>query len=183
MQSKAILCAAILAATTLLRTSAAQATVYNVDIVHNADSVIGTLTTDGTLGVLTDADITDYDVTISIGAASVEIVPRAGHSPEVIGDSLVATSSTLSFNFGSSTLDSFDIGGAVNESAILAFNADGNPSDDVEIQIGQAEDLFAATSDIVGTTTPIPPSLLLFVSGLGVLGLIARRSKTRVSFR
>jgi hypothetical protein len=93
-------------------TSVAEATTYNVNIndVSGTVSVTGTITTDGTMGVLSNSNITDYNLVLNVGGFSDFFIDHncsmacnsvlPGYSfLAMVGHPLSATSTNLSFNF------------------------------------------------------------------------------------
>jgi hypothetical protein len=95
--------------------SQSQANTYNVNISDTTGNIsaIGTITTDGTLGVLSASNITDWNITLTVGPiftagslrSSVVLGPPSGGPSYnllfLIGTSLMASPTSLSFNFES----------------------------------------------------------------------------------
>ena len=87
----------------LLASAASHAVVFNVDRTIGTGSVVGTVTTDGTIGVLTDANITAYTLTLDEGDAKGSfVITEANSDVRVSGDGLTATLTQLFFNFSGS---------------------------------------------------------------------------------
>jgi hypothetical protein len=101
--------------------------VYNVSIsdASGTVSLIGTITTDGTIGVLSTGNITDYNLTLTVGSVSDILIDRTcvltcpnplpdGYSlVYVSGNALTASATSLSFNFAATSgswvnFDSYD---------------------------------------------------------------------------
>jgi hypothetical protein len=105
---------------------------------------------------------------------------------------LVATATTLSFLFESTTLGSIDFKGGIDSNSppphggylALADVADSffdppGPSVDVEVNSGPSVSTLPAT-DLIGTAvTPLPAALPLFATGLGAMGLLGWRRKRK----
>jgi hypothetical protein len=69
-------------------------------------SVTGTITTDGTFGVLSSGNITDWNLVINNGSATFDLLgPLSGNNSAIylVGSDLTATSANLLFNFSDST--------------------------------------------------------------------------------
>ncbi|MDJ0787533.1 MAG: hypothetical protein QNK05_12050 [Myxococcota bacterium] len=74
--------------------------VYDVDRNINDGTVRGTLTTDGTLGVLTSANVTDWNLTIRFREERlVARLTPANSTASVVGDSLFASEDDVFFEF------------------------------------------------------------------------------------
>jgi PEP-CTERM motif len=87
--------AAVCALTALFSTTASANIIYDVDLVSGTTSVVGQITTDGTLGTLGQNDIVDVDIAIANSGGS-----RIGlKSFQVSGTALTATESGLFYDF------------------------------------------------------------------------------------
>jgi hypothetical protein len=90
-------------AAALALTIAAHAQTYTLDpTVIGGGSVSGTITTDGTLGVLGAGDILDWNIVINNGTSSFDLIgPGIGNNSSVYlqGNSVDATATNLLFNF------------------------------------------------------------------------------------
>jgi hypothetical protein len=188
----------------LFSLSPAKATTYVVDSGPPSPgaTVTGFITTDGAVGVLSAGDITDWNLTItcpsSVGAAcngqygSFSFLgPNSGNDStmQLVGSSLVATSSTLTFNYNNpnfSTLQFNTLITPVNRVVLDWCGPQGNycPQNFASLVIYADAPLltppvFVSTitygeSGIltIGQATPLPASLPLFATGLGGLGLL-----------
>lgn len=79
-------------------------TVYNVNASFSGAGVVGTVTTDGTFGVLATGNILDYSLLANIGASQLSLFgPLSGNNSQwgIFGSSLTATATALSFDFSS----------------------------------------------------------------------------------
>jgi hypothetical protein len=86
----------------VLLVPSAQASIYNVNITDTSGtiSVIGTISTDDTIGALAASNITDWDLTVD--STAVLTGPLSGNNSTLFGEfysALTATTSSLSFNF------------------------------------------------------------------------------------
>lgn len=173
----------------LLGSGPSYAITYNINIVEGANSVAGTITTNGTLGNLSSADITQWNLVVNAGlGGSITL----GTNPIMSGAPLLAASTSLVFSpeggsafFGDgfvfwNLLDSltFPPAGAMefhetkagevgDNTVLLSLGLDGHS----DVQIGYA----------VPATTPLPAALPFFATGLGALGLLGWRRKRKAA--
>lgn len=99
---KIALTAALLASVTAA--TAGNAATYVLDRTINAGSAIGTITTDGSLGVLGNGNIIDYSITVSL-AGLTRTITKAEGSWSIVGTALTASANALSFDFGAPSGD------------------------------------------------------------------------------
>ena len=177
--------------------ASASSITYNVDILSGTQSIVGTITTDGATGNLLLSDITAWDlVGTQTGGATVTMLgPNVGDTDEGPGPTgLVATATTLSFLFESTTLGWIGFDGGTDSDSVhgghLALADAGDlsptfdpagPSVDVEVNSGPSVSTLP-TTDLIGTAvTPLPAALPLFATGLGVMGLFGWRRKKKAA--
>jgi hypothetical protein len=173
--------------------SSASAATYNVDFSSGANSISGTVTTDGTLGTLALGNILDWNLTAAHAPYSAQFTgPLSGGNSLISawqGNALSATATDLLFDFGAS----FAVVGIAKPNgccAILLYSKDngantpaiflavGNsPTDGVSVVLPGPEGIVS----IATATTPVPGALPLFATGLGVFGLAAWRRKRRLA--
>jgi hypothetical protein len=156
------------------------------------------ITTDGAIGGLTEADILAFDIIVTDGSGTAEITNLNGavsYGTCCGQHDLKATATTLTYNFadfpvgGENVL--FQEGGIGSGGPFYCLQAnacfDGNyAGEGLNSQPGSPGDLVASVrayplSDVIGSTVPEPAtwgSMLLGVLGLG-LAVRVRRSKTR----
>ena len=86
----------------LVGVSTASPITYSVNRTIAAGSLTGTIQTDGTVGVLTAANITDWNLTLNDGTNTFILTgPASGNNSHVfiVGNDVSATAAALSFNF------------------------------------------------------------------------------------
>jgi hypothetical protein len=175
------------------------ATVFSVDRTIGTGTVVGTITTDGTLGVLGTADVTTWDLTLSAGAASFTLLgPLSGNNSAltVVGSDLSATATQLVFDFSSYGLALFQnpgIGSSQNwyciegpSSNCTPFGTSSTGTESVQVGLYPNSTYGVAhydSSQVIGTTgVPEPSTWALIVAGFAGIGLVARaRSKKIVA--
>jgi hypothetical protein len=158
--------------------------VYNVNIVSGSNSVVGQITTDGSLGTVIAADIVDFSLTITNTSGSAVLSPGTLANFQVGGSDLTATSSGLFYNFASTDLSGYVLllgaqalclnnsgpgcyGNFV--SSIVLFNGDVTSIPEIgNVQIGTA----------VGAV-PEPSTWAMMILGFAGVGLIAYRRKSK----
>jgi len=161
--------------------SQANATVYNVSATIGTGGVSGFLQTDGTVGTLSDANFTDWNLALTTnGIDSLNLLgPLSGNNSQegIFGTGLSATATGLFFDFSLPPSNYVLIQKPVLGSGtdFLCLNGCGAS---VAIGIGDARTFefdLTGNREIGTAATPLPAALPLFAGGLGVIGLIARR--------
>ena len=146
--------------------------------------VSGTITTDGTIGVLGESDIVSFDLTIKGVALSIELM-SPGDGAFVGGTGLTATSSDIFFDFGNSASfvlfqTSFGNGsryyGDAGASAGLLLPGESvNPGfveDSNFINVAQSGNQILATAT---SAVPEPSSILILGSGMAGIAVLVKR--------
>lgn len=174
---------------TATRFAAADIIYYLTDTVGTG-TVLGTITTDGSMGALTTSDIVAWNVTITNGSSSANLTNSPGFNMGVVGTALTADAAGMYFNFGAAGLNYFVLDKSPIGQGVLCLIV-GNPpgcgfapdstyslqpdfpsAGNVTWEVGIGNVQIASTSAV-----PVPPALALFASGLAVIGLAARRRK------
>jgi hypothetical protein len=179
-------CAAIAIACAATAT-AADAAVFDINRTIGAGSVVGTVTTDGTTGVLSTGNITAWSLTLDDGVSSFLLTDGNGEVL-VLGSALSATATELLFDFaqfGVALFQNPSIGSSVNywcvegPSSGCTFFGIANGAAEVvatlagDVGVVQSGQVVIGTTDAVGV--PAPAAMALF--GLGLLGLAAARRR------
>jgi hypothetical protein len=166
--------------------SPATATTYAVNDSAGFETVVGTITTNGKLGVLTVSDIVDWNLTLP---SPLTLTP-ANSAVELSGDHLTATPTALLFDYTDAfpadyKLYFYSTGGVLQgwvTYATYGFNFQIGACDVGSICFGGAKEFRSGVGVIAGTadgTTPLPAALPLFATGLGALGLLGWRRKRK----
>jgi hypothetical protein len=179
---------AILASTVAFASPLSESTVYSVSAVAGAVTLGGTITTDNTIGVLADANIVSFDVTLT-GIGTTHITKSTNiRSPFIGGSALTATLGGLFFNFSGTGFFNIQTTGATGSQWVMCASAGSScsPLNNWFVNGGGSSGVF---NNEVGTvevaigpgdpaqSTPLPAALPLFATGLGVLGLLGWRGK------
>lgn len=164
--------------------SAAADIVYDVNDIVDGGSVVGTITTDGTLGPLSTVDIVNFDLMLSDQTATATLIDGVNGGSVFIGSGgLVATPTELMFDFNNSGafVNFFSSSGC---EPVWTLRAGGgtacNGISGTVNAIQASADSMPAIAPGVGNTTigavPEPGSVGLVVAGLvSLLGLRKRR--------
>jgi PEP-CTERM motif len=162
---------------------------YTIHDVFGLNSVNGTITTDGTIGVLDTSDITGFNVTVNDGT-NTDTITSANGQEIIQGSSVTATATGLFFDFSASNDAGFDLqkptpGTGANflcyQDAKTACILGSTPSSEVfseadgvnqfDVRSGVEEIASAAPSAV-----PEPSSIVLLGTGLfGFAGAACRK--------
>ena len=166
--------------------SADASTIYTLNDPFGPNaSLTGTITTDGAIGALTQADITAFDLTVTVNGASGTITNLNNiFSSFLVGSAVSASANGLSFDFSAN--GKFQI---YNGSFEFFACGTGNlctPNNDLQLVMFSPNftDLdFPQDGQTVqfASATPLPAALPLFASGLGALGLLGWRKKRKAA--
>jgi PEP-CTERM motif len=199
-------CAWAVALSVLAEGNAHANLIYNVDRnILGQGSIVGTIETDGTLGVLDSANVVDWTLTVKIDVlgAFTLLGPLSGNNSDlvVIGSSFTATSTDLLFDFSNTTNDVVSFRNPSSGSAANAWCMNGPfngpPGPPVDIGCGFvpptiARETLQITSflfdpnirDVQSVATravPEPGTLALFGAGLAGLAVIRYRRKGKAN--
>jgi hypothetical protein len=174
------------------------ATVFSVDRVIGSGSVVGTVTTDGTLGVLSAGDLTDWDLMLSAGGSGFTLLgPLSGSNSQidVTGSDLTATATELLFDFsgvGFALFQNPSIGSGTNwwcvEGPSSGCTPYGNSSSGTEtVTVASTELTNYDSIQVIGSAAGAVPEgstwamMLLGFAGLGYARYRAHRSAPAAS--
>lgn len=170
-----------MAATTLaafMSSNAAHAATYVLDRSFKGATAVGTITTDGTLGVLSNDNITDFDITVSLQGFSRSFSKAKGWY-NIVGEALSANSKTLSFdtalpgnNYFYFQSDTAYFPGVY--SAYAQAGGEGVQVYDRSVRDGQTGVLEFAQ---VAGAVPEPATWATMILGFGAVGTVLRRRK------
>ena len=107
-----------------------KADTYDINqIFGSAGSTVGTITTDGNLGVLTPIDITSWNLTLTDGSSSTILTPLNSTVGSGVGNvgglnnvDLTATSSSLLFDFSGGDAGSWGFSGGTGQFCLTTYS-------------------------------------------------------------
>lgn len=152
--------------------------VYSVNQTEGSFNVTGTVTTDGTIGTLSTADIVAWGLTLN---ASPAIALNPGSSTVgVTGGALSASATQLMFNFTSGSNDNLQFNDSTSSSWWHVVSQPPNPGYDEIAELsglGGAQYTFNSGSQVIADNgvpipTPEPSTSSFILIGLGLLGLV-----------
>lgn len=159
-------------------------------ITYTASRPVGTgtvdlsITTDGTLGVLTNANLVGWSITVTEGADSFTLVP--GNSASLMGAGVSATSTDLSFDFGSGdlwliqtpTFGSGDPFWCVQSDGCFDFSG---PAEGILPRFSNFNSYvrqpYSGVQVIASAVIPEPASWAMLIAGFGLVGTGLRRGR------
>jgi hypothetical protein len=162
---------------------------YIVNQTVGAASIAGSITTDGTIGVLSTSDIVDWDLILNDGTNIVDLT-ASNSVAQLLGVDLTASAANLEFNFSAS-----DYGQLVfynyspgSEYGVVCIEANNNCAGDSNqlvlydlTQDGLFEDQSLNGDQAIATIAPEPGTAVLWPTGIGLMILmrqhLARRRK------
>ena len=168
--------------------SAAAANIpYPVNLIADGGSVMGTITTDGTLGPLSTFDIVSFDLTLTDLSGSAQLATGLDNDTVFIGGGLSATPTALTFDFNNSGsfLNFFSPNSADGCSPIWTLRSGGGTTcngitgtvDAIGFSDGFVETTPGSDNPIIAgqeapPTVPEPAGLAMIVVGLvSMIGL------------
>ena len=186
---------AIALATLSVNSAYASDIVYSVDQIIGPGSVTGTITTDGTIGILSASDIVGFNLTLNDGSNTANLSSGtvinnrdaccSGGVPNSVD--LTASLTNLMFNYSGSDSGYFEIG---NSSGAICYTNTSNCWGPTGVGLysvdGDGRSVYIAQSgnQIIATAVPVPEpsSWALMLLGAGLLGgalRVARRNRAR----
>ena len=186
--------AAMSAVLSLLTASFAEAATYISNRSVGDGSVSLSITTDGTLGALTTANISDWTVVLTRGGASV-MANSANSTFTIGGDALSATATDLLFDY-SSAFDRVRIGlsGAafqswwcIQSTGQGCSSGGGAPSGGAEFvatAFSYTSQQYSGVQTIasINSAVPEPATWAMMIIGFGAVGSMVRTSRRRHAF-
>jgi hypothetical protein len=161
---------------------------YAINLAFGSGTAIGTVTTDGTDGVLNTSDIVSWNLTLTDhGANSTILTPSnstvssdLGNGAGANGD-LTASPTSLLFNYGVGDNGSWSFGGATGQFCITSYTNCFGPADTFGTWSinGDYEWTYASASGIqtIGSEVPEPGTLGLLGAGLiSIIGIVRRKA-------
>ena len=161
---------------------------YDVEQAVGTGSVVGTITTDGTIGVLSSADVVAWDLTLrapNLSGGTQVLTQSNGTFSDTGG--FGATASHLVFNYGGTTGQLFIFEGGSHSdywcgaaSGGDACNLESDPAETIgysSVTGGNAEDVSEAGAGltVLATAVPAPTTLATLIAGLLVLATVRRQ--------
>ena len=180
-------------AAALLTAVPASAITYVGNRTVGASNVSLSITTDGTLGVLSQANIIDWTVTVSDALNSGTFIPGPGNRFTLLGSAVSASATELGFDFGSANgvmvfgntengapgkyycIDA--VGGKCGIAFLGGEYAD--PFSDSTNFYSKAGGGRIVLANVADTGVPEPSSWALLIAGFGLTGAVARRRRSK----
>ena len=177
----------------------AQAIVYDVNRTIGAGTVIGTITTDDTIGALAFGNITAWSFTITApnlsGGPSVAISSgTAGHTLQVApaGLGFTATPTAINFDFSAANVGALFSGNFSNPFWCIVgtgFGCTGGADQREAIGFNETGSILAQTVLRSGTQTiatavspvPIPAIFPIFAAVMGLFGFVGWRRRRKLA--
>jgi hypothetical protein len=178
----------------LVGVSPAAATTYNINDGTASLGVTGTITTDGTIGVLSAANIADWNLLLNNGSSTADLTgPLSGNNSSIfvsIGNDLSASATGLFFDFGDTSAPGIFSLRLPNGSASLAsisfLNQFVEPaSPEIVLFISPSpsnligEQGLVQIGDVVTSPVPEPSTWAMLLLGFAGIGFMAYRRKSK----
>ncbi|HSD54554.1 MAG TPA: PEP-CTERM sorting domain-containing protein [Burkholderiales bacterium] len=166
------------------------ALIYNVNLSVGSGSATGTITTDGTFGVLSGANILDWNILLdgNPGGLFTLLGPGSGNNSAVavVGSNLVGSAADLTFDFGAATgytlFQNPTTGSSIN---YLCFAAQlcGNFSHAINLGtnvFGVNTNPQEGVAVVATAATSVPEPATLALIGFAMLGILLVRRRQKV---
>lgn len=169
-------------AATCLAAGPAQAVVYTGSHTADTATVDVSITTDGTLGVLSMANVLSWSFTLTDPGGTVTLDTGNSSFSYLSGNAFQATATDIVFDYtaighmqwdnGASTALCFDTPAA-------QFSCSGVPPSEVVVVAGSTTIVERAGRFVLGTSgaVPEPASWAMMIAGFGLVGAAARRRR------
>jgi hypothetical protein len=168
-----------------------QAVTFNVNRSIGAGGVTGTIDTDGTLGVLSTANFTNWNLTLNDSVGTFNLLgPLSGSNSQLLvsGSSFSATATDLLFDFSGGGFALFQnpgIGSGLNFWCLESSNCSGlgNPGESVALSYSLTQNSARSGIQSIATTAgaqsvPEPSSSLgMLVGTVGAASILKRKLK------
>jgi hypothetical protein len=170
----------------------ASALVYQVNLAVGTGSAFGTITTNSSFGVLSSADILDWNIRLDGNPGNIFTLfgPASGNNSNLVvsGSGFTATASTLNFDFsglGYALFQNPQNGSGINY-LCFAGNLCGNYSNSINLgtSVFGVNGSAQKGNQVVATISPVPEpqTYAMLLVGLGLIGFMGRRRKEDFSF-
>ncbi len=176
-----ILLSAAMVSPSLLR---ADNITYNIDQTVGAGSVTGTITTDGTIGVLNTGGVIDGPVGFAGNIVAVNLVlsdgtntePLSGGIFSSVGSDLIASATDLTFDFGAPDAGGFALysGYAFYDQLCYSAACGGISIYNVDLD-GQTVATSETGTQVIGTVPDASGLSLAGITAIGILGAFRKK--------
>ena len=179
---------AIALATLSLNGAYASDITYSVDQILGSGSVTGTITTNGTIGILTAADILSFNLILNDGTKSADLTSGSVYVNKDAcctagtpgGVDLTASPTVLMFNYSGTDAGDFIIGNSSGELCYTSISNCWGPTGVGVYDVGgDGRSVYIAQSgdQIIATAIPEPAGWALMLLGAALLGGVLRAAR------
>jgi hypothetical protein len=189
----------IVACATALAASPAAAITYNVNDAAGSLSVTGSITTNGAVGILQQTDITDWSLSIFDGLTTQSLLGPLSGANSFIGafnenaltaqrDGLLHTDLNFDWYYFFGPPGALIIQSSSSPLTAIQWNSAGIGGGFTLILAGfqqftprSGSQSIAHVAETPVSAVPLPPSAVVHLTGLGLLGLLAWRRKRKAA--